>query len=822
MHYNHFNNIVRIFALIVCTAIVIIIINVPCNHCLLLPYWCCWALEMKFRLALLSLLLFLQFPVFKCEVLCVVDSDTDLSAAVANISHNGTVEIELHTDLVLDSPIIFHSLNLSSLQGVGAVFTLTCFARNAGLVFNQTQTVLVSNVRLVGCAVLQRVYQSQQFSSAVFIVGSMHVQISSISIEFSPGTGLILNSNHVMVNISHSNFMHNYLGQDIPDGVYGGGGVYLNIFSNTPHSRFHFYNCSFEGNVAENTVRYLYIFTDEVGESVNGVGRGGGIFVNMRENVIDNSVTISKCHFINNTGFLGSGLSLEIEKENAMQNSILIVDCEIVENGCKDGVSHGVGSGGGVQVSYRTSNTQANRHNFIKFQNVLFQGNCGHLGGGTYFFSNRNANPDVNNSLIFEHCTWQGNYARTGAAVDITPDIFERLNGGYRPLPTFRDCVFIGNLVSTTSSFGNEQQYDFGSSVLYSSLYNIKFESSAVFANNTGTAVFVVNAVVDFMESNATFIGNRGIQGGGVVLIGSSVMYIGPHNYSFINNVVTDKGGAIYSYLVDTHDFVVSRSCFLNYFDENFDFAIPSQFWKARVLFEGNVALSGYGNDIFVTSLLPCQVVSINNSIELLDLTDVFQPPGMIFRHGNAGFSISTDGARFSSNSGDFLRRIIPGEQYRHNMFTIDDLNHEIENMLIASFPSGKDNIILDDNSYCLTDQNIQLKGQPHQTDTLLLQVTNSRKIFATLEVELLDCPPGFTLQENRCECDTSSHIGLVRCGDGEELYSYLRPGFWAGYIKGDRNHNISGFGVFQQKKFDFLFLSFINPEEPKLLSVQI
>ena len=40
--------------------------------------------------------------------------------------------------------------------------------------------------------------------------------------------------------------------------------------------------------------------------------------------------------------------------------------------------------------------------------------------------------------------------------------------------------------------------------------------------------------------------------------------------------------------------------------------------------------------------------------------------------------------------------------------------------------------------------------------------------------------------------------------------------------VKGDRNHNISGFGVFQQKKFDFLFLSFINPEEPKLLSVQI
>lgn len=746
---------------------------------------------MKFHLALalaLLVLLFLHFPAVKCEVLTVVDSGTDLPAAIANIPHNGTIEIELHTDLVLDSPIIFHSLTLSSLQGVGAVFTLTCSAGDAGLVFNQTHTVLVSNVRLVGCAVLQRVYRAQLFSSAVFIVGSTHVQISSVSIESSPGTGLVLNSNHGIFNMSHSNFMDNRLRQSVPNGVYGGGGVYLNIYSNTPHTRYQFHNCSFEGNVAENTGRYLYIFTDEAGESVNGIGRGGGIFVNMREDVLDNSIIISSCRFINNTAFLGSGISLEIEKANSLQNSILIVDCEIVENGCRDGINHGVGSGGGAQVSYRTSNIVTNMHNTIKFQNVLFQGNCGHLGGGTYFFSNRHANPDTNNSLIFDHCKWQGNYARTGAAVDITPDIFERLNGGYRPLPTFRDCTFIGNLVSTTSSFGNEQQYNFGSSVVYSSLYNIKFESSAVFINNTGTAVFVVNAVADFTESSATFVGNRGIQGGGLVLIGSSAMYIGPHNYSFINNVVTDKGGAIYSYLVDTHDFVVSRSCFLNYFDGNYAVTIPSKSWRARLLFEGNVALSGYGNDIFITSLLPCQVVNIigsesNRSFELLDLADIFQPPGTIFQGDVPGFSVSTDGARFSNNSSDLPRRIIPGEQYKHNMSTIDDLNHQIENMLIASFPSGKDNIMLDDNSYCLTDQNIQLTGQPHQTDTLLLQVTNARKIFATLEVELLDCPPGFTLRENRCECDVSSHIGLVRCGDGEQLYSYLRPGFWAGYI---------------------------------------
>ena len=33
----------------------------------------------------------------------------------------------------------------------------------------------------------------------------------------------------------------------------------------------------------------------------------------------------------------------------------------------------------------------------------------------------------------------------------------------------------------------------------------------------------------------------------------------------FVNNTATDKGGAIYSYLVDDKDFTVSRSCFLIY-----------------------------------------------------------------------------------------------------------------------------------------------------------------------------------------------------------------------------------------------------------------
>lgn len=718
-------------------------------------------------------------------IITIDDGNTNLTDVVAR-ENGSNLQLNILTDLVLDSTVHFTDLNSSMLQGLHSIITITCSSEAAGFIFMRTQSVELRNLNLFGCAVLHTYCYpggSLTFSSALHIVSANHVCISDVSIDSSPGAGLLLAYNSGISTVSHSNFTNNRLvGGDEKKGILGGGGVYLHVENSAPHSQFHFNNCNFRNNVAENTPDYSYIFVDTAGESINGRGRGGGIFVNLRDMVFNNTVIISECSFVDNIGFVGSGISAEIENKNSSSNTILVEDCEIIHNGYVGNGSSRWGSGGGAQVSYRTMNFTNNRNNLIKFSNVTFRENSALLGGGTYFYSDHNIHSDTNNQIVFEQCRWIENHAHIGAAVDITPDIFERSKSGYGSVLVFRDCQFINNSIEISYNIGKQQ--DYGTGTFYSSLYDVIFESSVTFRNNVGTAVHVVNAIANFRESNAVFDGNHGIQGGGIALVGTSSMLIGPYNYSFIDNVATDKGGAIFSTLMDSHDFQVSRSCFLQYSENSQSNRIlPSTKWKARLLFKGNFAHSRHGNDIFTTSLLPCQVVNqgdTNNMFEVLEIDKIFQPPGVTFQDSADGISISTEGAQFSTNYGHL--RIIPGEEYHHQISVIDDLEQTTETALIPSFLSRTDDILLEDSSTCLTNQVIQLGGEPGSTDTLLLQAKNSRKIFLTLSVELLECPPGFILKELECVCDALSHTALVRC-DNDRLQSFLRTGFWAGYV---------------------------------------
>ena len=695
-----------------------------------------------------------------------------------------TMDIVLHTDLQLDSSVTFHNLTYTSIQGANRTMTLTCTSTGAGLVFSNTQHVEMNSLVLVNCAVVRNYFSLdfyQAFSSAVHIVESQHVLMNSVSIVDSLGTGLLLLYAGGMVNITACHFTANYLPEKQ---LYGGGGVYVHTGPTQPDSQFHFTNCTFAHNIADNSPNYTYLFVDEDGDSISGRGRGGGMFVNLRRHTVNSSTTITGCSFINNTGFLGSGLSAEIEHERARGNNISVRDTVFEQNGCLEGDGGGVGSGGGVQLSYRTGRAQnTNRDNTMQFHNVTFAANCAILGGGAYFFSNPDTDPDLNNRLVFENCTWENNLANTGSAVDLTPDIFRRLDKGYYIIPTFTDCIFTRNSIETN----HLTQYGIGT--LYSSLYNIKFTSSVIFANNFGTAIHVVNSIVDFIESSATFDGNEGTQGGGVALVGTSSMLIGPHNYTFVNNIATDKGGAIYLFLVDSYDFVASRSCFMQYTEvarapgiPSTQVSIPSSKWKARVYFEGNRAGSRQGHDVFTTSLLPCQVVGgVDTENEVVELNMILREPGVTFAGQTDGWRVATAGASFSTNSTQPLA-VIPGEQSPHGVTVLDDLEQAVTSLLAASFArSNQSNIVLSDSIF-LTNQAIEFKGRPHEQDTLIVQTVDTRRIILTLDVEMLECPPGFILIEDRCVCDALSHRALVRCSD-TDLHSYLRVGFWAGHL---------------------------------------
>ena len=113
-----------------------------------------------------------------------------------------------------------------------------------------------------------------------------------------------------------------------------------------------------------------------------------------------------------------------------------------------------------------------------------------------------------NHSLIFDNCTFEGNRAYIGAAIDMNPNSFARLLAGHTAVvPVFIDCKFIYNQVQISSG-SKGTQWIAGVGTLYSSLYDLKFLGENVFKSNIGTAVHVINTNVNFSASSVIFKSN--------------------------------------------------------------------------------------------------------------------------------------------------------------------------------------------------------------------------------------------------------------------------------------------------------------------------
>ena len=250
--------------------------------------------------------------------------------------------------------------------------------------------------------------------------------------------------------------------------------------------------------------------------------------------------------------------------------------------------------------------------------------------------------------MLFDNCTFKRNQAHNGSAVDLAPSMFFKLVTGYTIDPIFNNCRFFENFI-----FVNRFQFQKTASIgtIYGSFYNIHFNGSNCFENNTGTPVYIVNGVVNFTNSNASFINNTGLQGGAVALIGSSLMIVGPNSYQFVNNTTGQKGGAIYVLLTDSTDFITSRSCFIQYLDIG---SIPLSInWKSNITFIGNKAVDdAAGHAIYATSLHPCQVIN-NGTLHkpkytlLTNISQIFTIRGISFDDDPRHPQIATDGSLF-------------------------------------------------------------------------------------------------------------------------------------------------------------------------------
>ena len=723
------------------------------------------------------------------------------------------VSISVNTShLELVSNASFRRLYSLAINGsVELNTTIACSLDNyGGLEFNDIISLILTRLTITNCGFKPQSSKEQtvySFNAAVTILCCRDVEVSSLILRGNDGIGLkILDHGGGTVHIESSMFLENKLLNKNATYYLGGGGVYIGELYEHPLDpiTFRFENCTFQDNAAH-TQYYDYLYTDDLGRPVTGFGLGGGVAIVFHDSLRTVHVTFSQCKFKRNLAFKGGGLAAGIKSTNDMnletRNITVTVENSLFEgNGC-DSTGHNMtASGGGMSINFSSKKKSTFHSNKFIIRNVTFAKNCALFGGGMYFYSDHEVTMTaaLPNMVEIESCTFVGNRAHTGSAVDITPHVFQRLAlvKGTLIIPLFRNCSFISNSVRLNHLAEKaHDQETYGIGTLYISLYNVKFEGYTRFENNTGTAIHIVNGNIDMSQSSAYFYHNSGIQGGAVALIGQSSMIVGPNrSYEFINNIAYVKGGGLYVQLDDNHDITASKSCFIQYVNADGHTTTPVRDWTATIKFEGNLAYAGAGHAIFATSVYPCQSINEGTSqkpqFKSINSSQVFSERGIkIFENGGSkGVQIATEGARLQRK--EDLLEVIPGRRFPHGVKITDDLSNEANVTLIATILDDSDVRIDRAFSSCVGEQMI-IKGESGRTATLRLQTTTSRHSYIALNVTLRDCPPGFAFIKDagECVCDHDKYDGLTKCNT-TDFTSHIIPGYWAGRVRDERDQS--------------------------------
>ena len=713
---------------------------------------------------------------------------------------NLSIEICINVlELNLTKNVTFLNHSRLMITSCSDATVINCNTTDAGIIFEDILKLEMRNLIFVSCgaAIAVRRNSLLDYRSAVTLLQCGQIELANFTVRKSRGIGLtVLRHRGGSITITSSEFEENTV-EKYP-GLLGGGGVYIgDFYMDDVTSTIDIINCTFKNNWAH-TRHYKHIFTDVVGRDVEGYGRGGGLLLAFEQNIQSTEVTatISDCTFIGNMAFIGSGLSVKIGEASEQSIKVLVRNTTFEKNGCS--IDKNMGLGGGMHLSFNSYDSSIISSN-ITIENVKFEENCAKHGGGVFIYSHKQDSNASTNTLLFDDCIFKNNSALTGSALDTSPNIFKRLRSGYTIVPTFRNCTFLDNrVIVNTDIYGPRTQRNPGIGTIYSSLCDLAFEGFTCFKNNHGTAIHIVNGNIDLSGGSARFERNTGIEGGALALIGISSFIVGPNNtYEFVNNRALHRGGAVFVHLIGNHDFSLSRSCFIQYKDDSEE-SVPllARYWYTNITFRNNNA--NFGNSIYTTSVFPCQV--INNGSEhrpfyvTVNVADAFRSWGISFDDERTEVSdnIATDGSELLENhtSTSLHLDFFPGFYLDHNIRVLDDLKTEVSEPLRASVrKNDSQNIRLDETSSSFVKKSIRLLGQPGSRAELSLQTVSSRMSYITLPVELLECPPGFSIQDDRCTCDQLSYSGLLGC-NYTGGYSYLVPGFWAGMVRDENVPN--------------------------------
>ena len=651
------------------------------------------------------------------------------------------------------------------------------------------------------------------------------VEMEHVHVVDSPGASGVIIYNTVGVNnFTQCNFSGNTFSND-PSAYPGGGGVYIEFSYCLPgynscanatldsytdrnkESTYLFTECTFAHNQA---------FTDTTGVATpiyivpyrrNHVafGRGGGLSVFFNANANSNHFSILNCSFTKNTAKYGAGMLVAFQDTSG--NNTITVDggTKFESNRC-DRVA-----GGGMRVAhlvYREGAVKGKR-NRVEIRNSMFFDNSALNGGGLSLSSARQyADKSQLFSVLVQNTRFEQNRGSYGSALRV--DLYSLIVTGRKPNITLVDCTFLNNTVYLPTYTGPRE---IGVGAMYVNQIDVHFRGDTTFALNNGSALALVAASMDFMNSTTAFYENTGINGGAIALLGSSRILINQTSIlGFLGNTA-NEGGAIYNKYTDRNDYHGTRpQCFIAHHDP---FISPDH-WNA--IFQFNVNRDSVGNNaIYTTSIFPC---SFAGGIGQANISKIFCWNNWTYDSDNCSSFIRTGPGKithrrtipYSPLSATATNRSIhipaySGQIIPLHLHAVDDLNHTIPVVYTATVINSTSPNYTGakvDPAYSYVSQN-KLKVLQYQRNgtnaTIYLDTVGDRSWRIELNITLLECPPGLLptptacngTDSNKscivCECrEVANYKDYVRCNAASN--ASLTGGYWMGLLPGEECYN--------------------------------
>ena len=717
----------------------------------------------------------------------------NLSSAIQEVNDD-TVLLLFNKQETLESSIQF--INVSGLTLSGTNKTIIVCSQKVvkhGLKFVNVTDLKIHGLSIINCGALYQrkssVYSrifNYNFSTAVYVIHCTNLDIRNTIISKSHGTGLTLYSCSGNVSIIHSNFANNTAGtvnQELSGQLYGGGGIYFEMTLQRnngnshglhlyKHSTLYVYNCTFRFNsVAQKTNNFQ-----------SSMYPSGGLIIWLSGFANNNTVTIESTYFISNSGVFGGGLFI-VCREGASNNSVIVKKSVFLNN-------KAILGGGGMDIGFSFKLPKVCSFNSIIVQSCNITGNKAYFGGGVVFFVTSASQIDPNNHMKFYDTVWKFNEATYGSAIYLEPIFNDKPANTIFPVPHLVNCNFRNNFI-TFSKTGNSSSSSgvsisaLGSGAMNSKAISFTLSGLITFSWNNGTALYLIDSNAIVLENTSViFSNNAGTYGGAVSINGFASVYTSTNtNFTFLDNVASVKGGAIYSYSTDIESsLLIGASCFVE----------RTRASKAINFYFKNNSDS-FGKSVYVSSLLPCNKLCQGSKVYL-----TYIPPQQLLtkecvgnftfadHNGTVQNNIATETSEFDPLGRKVPKEVVPGKDFLIPFVTRDELGHESIEPLFGTLTTASDSLHLH-NIYTANNR-FQIRGQPNDTGHLKIGTLYFRNLTVGIDVTLSACPPGFININNTCICsqttdhDSDHYYGIIRC-DNKEFVASLTSGFWIGYV---------------------------------------